>query len=755
MKNKIAIIIKNKKSRDLIYEFLKKWQYELHTPEVVPTSPSEYGVIIIDDYTLQNNKTRLKKLKIQSSIFLPVLLAGKKLNIQYLTDDFREFFDEIIYTPIEEKELQVRLENLINMKKLSDDEENIYQTVFENTGTAVLIVEEDTTIILVNKQFEKLSGYKKNEIEGRKSWTEFVSEKDLDRMKKYHRDRRKDPDLAPRQYEFDFICRDGKIFNALMTVGVIPGTKMSVGSILDITQQKETEKELEREKRFLAHLASSSPIGILRLNKKGKVIFANYKAESILGRKEKELANIPIDDEKYKLTDFDGNPITTDEHPFYKVKEKGEALENVHIAVDRPDGERALLSANVTPIYDNEGKFDGVVAVIQDISDQIQLEEKYRRAQKLDSIGKLAGGVAHDFNNLLTAIIGNAQIAEMKIERDSPIRDKLGQINKAANRAARLTDQLLLFSRKKTTETRPLDLNIVIRDMLKMLNRLISENIKIKTDLTSNPGTIEGDEGNLEQVIMNLVINARDAMAEGGTITIATRNREISQKEAQQIPEGNAGNYVLLQIEDTGKGIEKEIINKIFDPFFTTKKEEEGTGLGLSVVYGIVKKHKGWINVYSEQGKGTIFKLYFPAVSQETKKSKVEEVDLESLEGNGENILFIEDDQNVLDYGTSLLKTNNYHPFPAQNAAEALTEFNKNSRKYDLIISDIVLPDKNGLRLIEEINEIRQNIPIIMSSGYTKELNKYSSILGREVPFIRKPYSVKDMLLKIKKVLNT
>lgn len=496
-----------------------------------------------------------------------------------------------------------------------------YRTIFENTGVATVIIEADTTLSFVNRQFEKVSGYKKEELEGEKSWTEFVVEEDLDRMKEYHARRRGDPTSVPNQYEFRFKDREGKIKDILLTIAMIPGTKNSVASLLDITDQR-------------------------------------------------------------------------------------------------------------------------------------QLEEQLQQAQKLEAVGQLTGGVAHDFNNLLTVIQGNAQILESKIEPSDPFLNYIAKIIKATKRAAGLTKQLLLFSRKEAMVFEPLDLNRLIDDLLKMLKRLIGEDITVRTDLAADLWTIEGDDGNIEQVIMNLAVNARDAMPNGGKLILKTENIDISEADAHQFAHVEPGKYVRLVIEDSGAGMNKETLDKIFDPFFTTKQAGKGTGLGLSVVYGIVKKHNGWINVYSELGHGTTVRIYFPARSISVEEQAEEEIQWEKLQGNGERILLIEDDPDVREFGKDILLSNGYTVDIAADAAQALKQFKKRKGKYDLIISDVVLPDVNGVALVAQLQSIKSDVPVIMSSGYTEEKSKRAIIEERRYPFIQKPFDIEKMLTTVKQTLG-
>jgi len=399
------------------------------------------------------------------------------------------------------------------------------------------------------------------------------------------------------------------------------------------------------------------------------------------------------------------------------------------------------------------------VALAQAISywnseaDKKKAQTQLLQAQKMDAIGNLAGGIAHDFNNLLTIIQGHAQIMMMNADENDPKRRELKHILSSTSRAANLTRQLLLFSRKQAMQFAPINLNNTVNDLLKMVRRLIGENIKVETYLDSKLHNLEGDEGNIEQVLMNLVVNARDAMPQGGRLIIKTENIRISEASFENNPDAQQGDFVQLTIEDNGVGIPKEFIGKIFEPFFSTKGKEKGTGLGLAVVYGIIKKHNGWINVYSEPGEGSVFKVYLPVHLGELDDREEDEIFSRAV-GNGERILLIEDEDGVRNFSDAVLTQRGYTSITAAGAREAREIFQRENGKFDLIFSDVILPDGNGLDVVLDFIKTHGPIPVIMGSGYTEERIQKSILQHAGFRFLQKPYSIKTLLDEVKDSLS-
>ena len=395
-----------------------------------------------------------------------------------------------------------------------------------------------------------------------------------------------------------------------------------------------------------------------------------------------------------------------------------------------------------------------MLCISRDISQRKQLEEQLRQAQKMEAIGKLAGGVAHDFNNLLTAIMGFSELMLVKMEPDNPFREGVHEINRAGKRAAALTQQLLAFSRKQVLKPKIVNLNQVVKSIEKMLERIIGEDIRLRSQQDPHLDKIKADAGQVEQIILNLTINAADAMPNGGTLTIKTENKVIEESSLLGSPpsQSRPGRFVRLSISDSGEGIDKRIIPQIFEPFFTTKSN--GTGLGLSVVYGIVKQHNGWIDVSSHYREGSTFHIYFPALSVKTEDVIEKETPLPDYSGKGERILLVEDEPGVRQISARALREYGYKVFEAVTAWEARELFREENGRFHLVVIDIVLPDQSGIALIDDIRLIHPAMRFLLTSGYADHRAQWRDVMKKGLPCLQKPYSLSDLLKTVKELLD-
>ena len=412
-------------------------------------------------------------------------------------------------------------------------------------------------------------------------------------------------------------------------------------------------------------------------------------------------------------------------------------------------------------LKDAEGNIVGLLVIGQDITERKraeealrEIEEQLRQAQKLESIGRLAGGVAHDFNNLLTTIIGYSELISMEKDLNDTTREGVQEIKNSAESAAALTQQLLAFSRKQVLQPQVIDLNRLITKLDKMLMRLIGEDIDLTTKLDSNLGKIKADPGQVEQVIMNLVVNARDAMPDGGTLIIETQGLYLDESFHQQHPEVTPGNYVLLAVSDAGQGMDEETQAQVFEPFFTTKEAGKGTGLGLSTVYGIVKQSGGFIWVYSEPEQGTTFKIYLPQLTG-TKKQQESLREKKEPMGGTETILLVEDEESLRKMAGRILEGYGYSVIEAKNGIEALEIATKGDRlKIDLLVTDVIMPKMGGKELAGKLTEEYPRLSVLYISGYMDNAIAHHGVLDKGLSLLQKPFSSRSLAEKVREVLD-
>jgi PAS domain S-box-containing protein len=418
------------------------------------------------------------------------------------------------------------------------------------------------------------------------------------------------------------------------------------------------------------------------------------------------------------------------------------------------DGTWRTLESTASTILGNDKKVEKLVIVNRDISGRRRLEDQLRQAQKMEAVGRLSGGIAHDFNNLLGIIIGYGEILEEGTKEGDPLRDSVGEILKAGRQAASLTRQLLAFSRQQVLEPKILDLSVVVSDVQKMLGRLIGEDVELTTSLDRELGKVKADQGQIEQVLLNLAVNARDAMPNGGKLTIATSNEEIDEVFAHQSPYTvEVGSYICLSVTDTGCGMDAATQTQIFEPFFTTKEKGKGTGLGLSTVYGVVKQSGGHINVYSEVGTGTTFKIYLPRVDASLQKEGPRSNANTSLQGT-ETVLLVEDEDGLRNLTRTLLERCGYTVLAAKNATDAMEVSQRHIGPLHLMLTDVVMPGANGRVLAQQLAEQRPDVKVVYMSGYTGQTFGGHAILDPGTFFLMKPFTRDSLARKIREALD-
>lgn len=543
---------------------------------------------------------------------------------------------------------------------------------------------------------------------------------------------------------------DGTAINLLINASVIEyqGRVAVLSMNRDVTERKQAEYKLENSVSIIRATLEATADAILVVSNSGEVVTCNQKF----------LQMWQIADEEALVS----GDQWMQQYALNQVKTPDAFLLEVETLLADPDAESwssiEFRDGRVIEQYSQpqriNGQTVGRVWSFRDLSDRKNLEEQLRQSQKLEAVGQLAGGIAHDFNNLLTAIIGYSELTVSEVERDSYLHQSILEIRKAGERAASLTRQLLAFSRRQVMQPRVLDLNDVVVEMNRMLRRLIGENIDLVTALDPDLGRVKADPGQIEQVIINLVVNARDAMPKGGKVVIELSNVYLDKDYAGRHVSIQPGWYAMLAVSDTGCGMTAEVQKRVFEPFFTTKEVGKGTGLGLSTVFGIVKQSGGSIWVYSEIGKGTTFKVYLPLIERVTDKIEVEG-ERKKVIGGTESILLVEDEETVRRMTCTILAMKGYQVLAAANGAEALRLVEQHQGPIDLILTDVVMPKMDGSKLAEIIIRERPEARVLFMSGYTDDAIVHHGVLAEGIPFIEKPFTPRSLISKVRDVLDT
>jgi two-component system cell cycle sensor histidine kinase/response regulator CckA len=515
-----------------------------------------------------------------------------------------------------------------------------------------------------------------------------------------------------------------------------------VGISRDITERKRAEEELRRLKEFNEGIVQSMTEGIIVENAEGCLTFVNPSAAALLGY------NTPdelLGQHWTVVVPPDQQPIIQAAHE----RRVGGEADRYDVELTRRDGTRVSALISGSPRFE-EGRFAGTLAVFTNITEQKKLEEQLRQAQKMEAIGTLAGGIAHDFNNLLTSILGFASVVHSELPADSPLRFDIETITRSARRGSELTRQLLAFARRGQVEVHPLSLNDMAREVIKLLERTIDKAIAIEPHLADDLPIVEGDAGQLHQMLLNLCLNARDAMPRGGQLIIETQKVTLSEEKTHTELDLEAGQYVLLSVTDTGIGMDAETQQRLFEPFFTTK--EHGRGLGLAMVYGIVRGHGGAIHVYSEPGQGSTFKVYLPVAGHVTEDTIPEEV---KISGGSETVLVVEDEESVRALLRRILKEGGYTVLLAANGAEAVERYAERSTEIDLVVLDIIMPQMGGRETYERLREINPEVKVLLSSGYSENGQAQDILAAGARGFLQKPYDLRAVLHSVRETLES
>ncbi len=661
-----------------------------------------------------------------------------------------------------------------------------FHDLLDAAPDAMIVVNSQGQIVLVNGQTEKLFGYNRDELVGHR--LEILIPQ---RFRERHHGERDQFFTHPRSrpmgsgIELLGLRKDGSEFPADITLSPIETEEgvVVLSSVRDVTERKKNE-EISRQHAELQIKRAEENAQLVAAKKELEIIAERERAAVALRRSEararrlveSNIIGIGTGDLHGKLIDVNDAFLAIlgfTREEFLSGKMWWDALtppeyhQSDQIAVEklmrtgvappwekqflRKDGSRVSVLIGAATFEAESGETEAISFVL-DISERKTLEQQLRQAQKMEAVGQLAGGIAHDFNNLLAIIIGYSEILEEQLGKNDALRLKAEQITKAGKGAAALTRQLLAFSRRQVLELEILDLNSVVRDTSKMLRRLIGEHIELVTIAAPDLGRVKSDRGQVEQIIVNLAVNARDAMLQGGKLAISTANAQIDEVYARQHPGAIPGSYVMMSVSDTGCGMDHETQLHIFEPFFTTKGKEKGTGLGLSTVYGVVKQSGGYISVYSELGQGTSFKIYLPRTDEPV--TQVRSIDGEETARGWETVLLVEDSQPLRELARELLEKNGYTVLEAANGADAIRVAEKHQEPIHLLLSDVVMPGMNGRELANYMVRVNPGIKVLYMSGYTDDTIVHHGVLDPGAALLEKPFTKESLTRKVREALG-
>jgi PAS domain S-box-containing protein len=676
-----------------------------------------------------------------AEVYVPTMYHGRGL---YLSATASPLFDEEGRTIGAIESIRDVTEHKGIEKELQESEER-YRIAIESSNDGIAVMKGDKHLF-VNQRFVEMFGYSDpGEIIG-KSNRKTVHPDDFHFVNDMNV-RRQQGEPVPDRYEFKGIKKDGApiYVEASATNTVFQGGPVSLVYSRDITERKRAEEALRQAEERYRTIFENAREGIYQTTPEGRVIHANPAIAKIHGFESPQ---------EFMESTRDVGVCYVDPNrrlEFKRILDEKGTIDNFEAQLYRKTGEIIWVTLNGRAVRDQNGVVRYYEGTMQDVTERKQLQSQFLQSQKMEAIGQLAGGIAHDFNNILTALIGYGSLLKMKLGPKDSLIAYVDQILASSQRAANLTQSLLTFSRKQAIELKVHEVDALVRSTEKLLQRLLTEDIECRMILNEGDATIMADISHFDQVIINLATNARDAMPNGGTLTIETKTVFVDSEFIRLHGYGELGRYALISVTDTGIGMTKATQERIFEPFFTTKEVGKGTGLGLSTVYGIIKQHNGYVNAYSEPGKGTTFHIYIPLTT--ARVQEVEEV-ARDIHGGTETILVAEDSKELRGLAVEVLTGRGYTVIEAADGEEAVEKFRRHRDVIDLLILDVVMPKKNGKEVYDEIRKMKPAVKTLFTSGYTKDVVIDKGLYGGDFHFIQKPLSPNDLLLKVRDELD-
>jgi PAS domain S-box-containing protein len=657
----------------------------------------------------------------------------------------RELLEEISVLKRKIKELEEAEAGRRRSEEALKEAGDSLTACLENAPDGVYMMDMEGNFLYGNRRSEEIIGYSRDELIGSSFLRgNLLSEASFFKAAELFQASMEGKPTGPD--EIELVSKEGLFVPVEINTSVIQymGRTVVIGFVRDITNRKRAAQEILLEKEKLKTLLDNAPFGMLLIGREDRVVYMNTHFTDLFGY---DMADIPDLGAWYRKAYPDAgyrNAVVEAAKEDLGGADPGARRSRV-FTVTCKDGTEKVVSLVVSVLASGD-----YLMSCEDITEMRRLESQLRHAQKMESIGTLAGGIAHDFNNILSALMGYASLMQMKMEKDSSLRPYLDQILSASRKAADLTQSLLAFSRKQPVTLLPLDVNSTIGSTKKLLKRLLTEDISLHTTLTGDDTVVMADRSQVDQILFNLVTNARDAMPRGGTLAIGTDIADIDDKFTRAHGFGRPGRYVMITISDTGEGMDEVTQRKIFDPFFTTKETGKGTGLGLATVYGIVKQHEGYITVQSEPGRGSTFRIYLPAVQAQTDHEQ--ETPVPVIRGTG-TILIAEDNEEVRRFMREALREYGYRTIEAADGEDAVSKFGEHG-DVDLVIVDSVMPKKNGREVCEEVRRMDPRVRVLFTSGYTKDVILEKGMEDGGLDFIAKPLTLDRLLRKVRELLT-
>jgi PAS domain S-box-containing protein len=625
--------------------------------------------------------------------------------------------------------------------------EELFRLISENAADMIAVVDMQGNRLYNSLSYQKVLGYSAEELSKSSSF-EQIHPEDRERVKEAALQACLTGTGLPMEYRIRH--KDGTWRTLESTASVIRNPKGAPDRFVivnrDVTDRKHAAEALRRSEASFRAVVEDAPYGIFRASLSGNLLMVNPALRTMLGyESQEELMGAGL------ATDIYRHP--SEHQRIQDLVLRGQHFRNVEVEWKRKDGAFITVSCSGWPVKDETGTIACMEVFAEDVTERKLLEQKLRIAQKIEALGRLSGGIAHDFNNLLGVIIGYIQVMKRNLVPGNSLHEYAEEVEKASQRAVSLTRQLLAFSRQQVLEPSILNLNTLVSDMEKMLPRLIGEDIRLDLALDPAIGLVKADPGQIEQVVMNLAVNARDAMPDGGTLRVQTSNAEFDAPFVREHPGSIPGRYVMLTVTDTGMGMDPETQGRIFEPFFTTKDRDKGTGLGLATVYGVVKQSNGYITVESEKGKGACFKIYLPRVEQPS--AAPTETIPAPLTGRGnETILLVEDAEPLRKLAHMFLKDNGYHVLTAADGLEAQQVAAQAAGPIHLLLTDVVMPGINGRILAERLAPLHPGMKVLYVSGYTDSFIAGHGVLEDGLHLLHKPFTEETLTRKVRELLD-